>query len=85
MRLKYLQEEKKAYYTLLLIEGQIIGHLNQIDREAIDKMELLVDEMAKRQGVTEQLKRWEQMKWVGMMNNIRSTAEEIVLHELIYV
>lgn len=84
MRLKYIQEEKKGYYTLLLIEGQLVEHLNQIDREAIDKMELLVDEMAKKQGVTERLKRRGQMKWVGMMNNIRSTAEEIVLHELIY-
>jgi hypothetical protein len=43
-----------------------------------------MNEMAKRQGVTEQLKSWEQLKWVGMMNNIRSAAEEIVLYELIY-
>ena len=60
-------------------------HLNQVDRDANDKMELLVRQMAKRQGVTEKLKEENQMLWVGRMNNINNAAEEIVLKELVYV
>lgn len=85
IRLSYLKEEKKSYYTMLLIQGQLIAHLNEVDHEANYRMEKLVNEMATKQGVRERLKIQDQMKWVGMMNNIRSAAEEIVLHELIYV
>lgn len=85
VRLRYLEEEKESYYIMLMMQGQLNQHLNQIDREANDKMDLLVDEMAERQSVTEQLKKHDQMRWVGMMNNIRSAAEEIVLHEFIFV
>lgn len=60
-------------------------HLNQTDQAATERMELLVVEMAERQGVTEQLKAQNQLLWIGRMNSIRSAAEEIVLKELIYV
>lgn len=69
----------------MLLQGKLNKHLNQIDREAGEQVELLVKQMAERQGVTEILKAEDQIKWCGLMNNIRQCAEEIVLHELIYV
>lgn len=84
MRHTYLREHKKAYYTALLFEGKLVAHLNEIDDAANSQMELITKQMAKVQGVTEALKAQNQMAWVGAMNNIRSTAEEIILSELIY-
>ena len=59
--------------------------LLQVEQEALARMERLTAEMARSQGVTEELKATDQMRWVGLMNNIRSAAEEVVLNELIYV
>ena len=84
MRLTYIREHKKAYYTTLLFDGKLVAHLNEIDDAASAQMELLTKQMAKAQGVTESLKAQNQMAWVGAMNNIRNAAEEIVLSELIY-
>jgi len=59
--------------------------LNQIDQEARERVEMLMEQMAEKQGVTEELKLRNQMKWVGLMNNIKTRAEEIVLKNLVYV
>ena len=85
LRRIFLKEYKKGIYSLLLTQGKLVEHLNQVYRDANDKMELLVRQMAKRQGVTEKLKEENQMLWVGRMNNINNAAEEIVLKELVYV
>ena len=84
MRKNYLQEHKKGIYTGLLLKGKLKEHLLAIQEQAEQRMELLTAQMAKAEGVTEELKATNQMKWVGMMNNIRHSAEEIVLKELIY-
>ena len=84
MRHTYLREHKKAYYTILLFDGKLVAHLNEIDDAANTRMELVTKQMAKSQGITEQLKAQDQTAWVGAMNNIRSAAEEIVFSELIY-
>ena len=84
MRHTYLREHKKAYYTTLLFDGNLVAHLNEVDEAAHTRMELLTKQMATAQGVTEALKARDQMAWVGAMNNIRNVAEEIVLNELIY-
>ena len=84
MRHTYLREHKKAYYTSLLFDGKLVAHLNEIDDAANSQMELLTQQMANSQGVTEVLKAQNQMAWVGAMNNIRNTAEEIVFEDLIY-
>ena len=84
MRHTYLREHKKAYYTTLLFDGKLVAHLNEIDDAANTQMELITKQMVKNQGITEALKAQDQMAWVGAMNNIRNTAEEIVLSELIY-
>ena len=64
--------------------GQIIEHLNTVDDEVQERMDILVRQMMERQGITEELKARDQMAWVGVVNNIRNAAEEIVLKELIY-
>lgn len=84
MRKNYLQEHKKGIYTGLLLKGKLKEHLLTIQEQAEQRMELLTAQMAEAEGVTEELKAADQMKWVGMMNNIRHSAEEIVLKELVY-
>lgn len=84
MRDRYLKQNRRVLYSQLLTSGKLGTHLAEIDNSANDMMELLVKQMAEEQGVAEQLKANDQMKWVGMMNNIRSAAEEIVLNDLIY-
>ena len=83
MRLKYLKEHRRATYINLKTSGQLTHHLNEIDREANEMLRLLIEEMARAQGVTEQLKDENQLAWVGSMNNIRNAAEEVVLRDII--
>ena len=64
--------------------GKLNQHLEEIDRQANEMMETLTAQMAKQEGVNESLKAENQMKWVGLMNNIQAAAEEIVLKELVY-
>ena len=85
LRLRYLKEYKKRMYVSLLIQGELVKHLNTVDKEASERMEYLIKSMKQQYGISEQLKAQDQMKWVGLMNNLRSAAEEIVLKELVYV
>ncbi|GAA6410852.1 hypothetical protein K040078D81_49690 [Blautia hominis] len=85
LRRTFLEEHRNGIYTTLLVQGKLVEHLNQTDREVNERMELLVRQMADNQGVTAQLKEENQMLWVGLMNSIKSAAEEIVLQELIYI
>lgn len=84
LRRSYLKDHRDGIYTGMLLTGKLNAHLTEIDRQATEMMERLTAQMAKAHGVTESLKASDQMKWVQMMNNIRSAAEEIVLTELIY-
>ena len=84
MRKRFLQEHRKITYTNLLTSGRLSSHLAEIQQTAQRRMEQIVAQMAKAQGVTEELKASDQMKWVQMMNNLRNAAEEIVQAELIY-
>lgn len=81
MRLKYLKEHRRAIYINLKTSGQLTHHLNEIDREANEMLRLLIEQTAQAQGITEQMKAADQLAWVGAMNNIRSTAEEVVCKE----
>ncbi len=81
IRLKYLKEYRRVAYINLKTSGQLIHHLNEVDREANEMLRLLIEQMAQAQGITEQLKAENQIAWVGAMNNIRSVAEETVLHD----
>ena len=84
-RKRYLKEHKKGVYNAMLLNNTLTQHLIDTNEAALDYMETLVRQMAKAEGVTEELKRKDQMAWVGQMNNIRNRAEEIVRSELIYV
>lgn len=84
MRKRFLQEHRKITYTNLLTSGKLNKHLVEIQQTAQRRMEEIVAQMAKAQGVTEELKASDQMKWVQMMNNLQNAAEETVLAELIY-
>ena len=84
LRRDYLREHRQGLYMELLMEGKLVKHLNEIDEVAHNRVELMVRQMAERQGIDEALKTHKQMKWVQLMNNCKNAAEEIVLRELIY-
>ena len=81
--LRYLKQHRKVLYTNLLTSGKLNSYLADIDKQAEDMFLRLVEQIANREGVTEQLKAENQIEWVGRMNNIRSRAMEIVNAELI--
>ena len=85
MRLRYLKENKKAEYTILLIENKLQEHLMEVDSTANARFELLMKQFAERENITEELKATNQMEWVGKMNAIKNAVEEIIFEELIYV
>lgn len=85
LRLRYLKEHKKAEYTILLMDNELQKHLMKIDKIATERFELLMKQFAEKEKITEELKGKDQLKWVGLMNNIKHSAEEIILKELIYV
>ena len=85
LRKQFLKEHRSAKYQYLLLTGKLTEHLNQIDQESREQVEMLMEQMAEKQGVTEELKVQDQMKWVGLMNNIKVSAEEIILKNMVYV
>ena len=84
MRHNYLRDYHRGVFDGMLLTGRLNAHLEEVDRQANEMMERLTTQMAKSEGVTEQLKAADQMAWVGAMNNIKDRAEEIVLNELIF-
>ena len=84
LRKSYLKEHKRGWYSSLLLTGKLDEHLAEIDRTCTERVELITNQLARREGVTEALKAADQMEWVHRMNNIRARAEEIVLSELVY-
>ncbi len=83
-RKRFLKEHRKGTYKAMLMQGTLTQHLIDTNETALDMMDSLVKQMATAEGVTEELKRKDQMAWVGRMNNIRNRAEEIVRSVLIY-
>ena len=84
IRQRFLEEHHHGTYTSLLLTGKLWKHLADIDAACHERMAFLIPAMAKQDGMTEVLKVSNQMEWVGLMNNIRNRAEEIILHELVY-
>ncbi|MBQ9685266.1 MAG: TnpV protein [Oscillospiraceae bacterium] len=84
MRRRYLRQHRRVTYTNLLTSGKLTEHLLEIEQTAHSRMEQITAQMVRAEGVTEELKATDQMKWVGLMNGIRQAAEETVLTELIY-
>ena len=84
-RLKFLKENRKAEYTIMFINGTLNKHLKEIQETALQRVEVIIEQLKEKNHLTEEMKNTDQLYWVGMMNNFRNTAEEIVLNELIYV
>ena len=85
MRHKYLRTCHRGIFDGMLLESSLNAHLEEIDRQANEMMELLTTQMALREGVTEALKAADQMTWVRLMNSIRNRAEEIVLNDFVFL
>jgi len=85
LRKKYLKQHRKVIYTNLLTSGNLAEHLWDIEQTALERIETITKMMAAKEGITEELKANDPMKWTGLMNSIRSAAEETILEELIYV
>ena len=83
MHLDYLKHHRRGRYSTLLGEGRLNAYLSEIDEQAHEMLTSLMVELAKSQGIDEKLKATDQMRWVQMMNNVRSSAEETVMRELI--
>ena len=84
MRRTYLKEYRSAMYSLYILEDRLVEHLNALDDEAQERMDILVRQMMGTQGITEEMKACDQMAWVRAVTNIRNVAEEIVCNEIIY-
>ena len=80
-----MKNHKKAEYTILFIENKLIDHLEEIQETATKRVEEIIKSLKEQSDLTEEMKNTNQLYWVGMINNFKNQAEEIVLKELIYV
>ena len=81
---KYLKEHRNPVYTAMLLAGTMEDRVAEVDRQAEEMLDRLIEQMAEREGITEQLKAIDQMAWVSAMNSIRARAEEVIYGELLY-
>ena len=84
MHRDYLKEYRPIRYNDLILSGQLWTYLVDLNEQAQNRLEVIIDQMKASEGVTEELKAADQMEWVGTMNSIRNRAEEIILREMIY-
>ena len=85
LRRDYLWEHKPRLWAVLVNNGTLADHLNGIERTAERRMDTLLPQLMRAVGVTEELKAHDQMAWVGLVNNCRAQADEIILADLVYV
>lgn len=85
LRQAYLKDYRPGLYTALIASEQLYPHLEETDKAARDMLDYLMTRLTREAGATEALKAADPMKWVGLMNNCKSRAEEIIRHELIYI
>ena len=84
LRRQYLMKRRRVLYTNLKTSGKLTEHLAEIERTAQKMVERAVTQMAQSEGVTEELKATDPLRWTGLMNNLRHSAEEMVLNNLLY-
>lgn len=84
LRLRYLKEHRPVMWNCMVMNGTLFRHLLEIEDAAQSRLDLLMPQLAKTAGATEQLKASDQMAWVGLMNSCKAQAEEIILSELVY-
>ena len=85
MRLNYLKENKKAEYSIMLMDGTLNSHLKEIQETATERVEKIIKQLKFKSNLTEDMKNTDMLYWVGRMNKFKNQAEEIVFNELIYV
>ena len=85
LRLEYLKKHKKAEYTILFMNNKLTDHLEEVQKTATKRVKEIIKSLQDQSNLTEEMKNTDQLYWVGMMNNFKNQAEEIVLKELIYV
>ena len=85
MRARYLRENKKAEYSMMLMDGELNSHLKEIQETATERVEQIIKQLKAKSNLTEDMKNTDMLYWVGMMNNFKNQAEEIIFNELIYV
>lgn len=84
LRKNYLKENRKNWYRSMDLSGKLADHLLQTDRRANERIQEIMGQLVKKEGITEKLKAADQMEWIRRMNSIKARAEEMVLTELIY-
>ena len=84
MYLDYIKQHRRGRYTTLLTEGKLNTRLHEIDLEANEMLESIIPHLATERGIDENLKARDMLRWVAEMNNVKASAEEIVLREVIY-
>ncbi len=84
MREEYLKDHKTGLWNRLILHAELIPHLNEIDRIARERLEIILPDLLKSAGVTEELKQKDQLKWVGLANACKAQAEEIIFDEIIF-
>ena len=84
LRKTFLKEHHPAIYSNMLLSETLYKHLADVEETCEERLDRMIPQMAKAEGITEELKRTDQMAWVGRMNNIKYRAEEVILHELVY-
>ena len=84
LRLDFMKKHRRGTYTTLLSEGRLNEHLHKIDLQAHEMLDDIIPRLAQERGIDEELKASDALKWVAEMNNIKASAEEIILQEVIY-
>ena len=84
LHLEFIKQHRRGTYTTMLTENRLNEHLHSVDEQACEQIDLHIAQMAKQMGVTEELKAFDPMRWVQMMNSIKASAEEIVMKEVVY-
>lgn len=84
MRREFIKEHRPILFNSLVVTGKLHSHLLEIEEAARNRLEQLMPQLAAANNVTESLKATDQMRWVGMMNNLKAQAEEVILTELVY-
>ena len=85
LHLAFMKQHRRGTYTTLMTENRLNKHLHSIDEQAHEQLDLLTAQMAERMGATEELKASDPMRWIQMMNNIKASAEEIVMKEVVNI
>ena len=84
MRRDYLKQNHRSIYSAMMLKGTLLDHLAEIDKLCREEFEIRVKALAKAQGITEELKARDSLKWTGLMNNIQNIVREEIMHEIVY-